>query len=293
MKYCFSIFLLFLFTPFHSQACDVCSGVSNGFNIDISGQQTTNSVGVGYRFVPFRNNTAAKGNPSFIHMMDINGSYSPVKNFVIIASLPYIHSIIKDGETVSKYSGLGDMLLNFNYKVLSKVPEKNSDNKHELSFSSGVEFPTGKYVNDIENLPVQQTGSRSFDFIFGGNYQFTKGNWWISNSTIYKLNTTNKFDYKFGNSQWSALYAAYSIRKTKHLIRPIAGVDVINQQKNIKDNIYQAMTGGFMFRTVGGLSYKVNDFQVTFLSQIPVYQKMKNTAIKFQPDLSLKLFFNF
>ncbi len=284
--------LIFFIYLSSSSACDVCSGVSNGFNLDISGQQTTNSIGIGYRYIPFKNQSESSANLSMINMVDVYGSYSPVKKFVIISSLSYIHSIIRDQETRQTFSGLGDMSLLFNYKALSKTPEKNSNIKHELSFVAGLELPTGKYVNDVDNLPLQQTGSRSVDFLSGVNYQVTLGDWWISNSNILKFNTTNKFDYRFGNSYWSAIYAAYSIRKTKHQVRPMIGLDVLHQQRNVKENIYQNMTGGTLIRSVVGVSYKINDFQISLLTQVPMYQAMNNTSVKFMPDLTLKLFYN-
>jgi hypothetical protein len=290
----YSSLVLFIFFSYisKSSACDVCSGVSNGFNLDISGQQTTNSVGIGYRYIPFKTLNENTSNLSMINMVDVYGSYSPVKNFVIISSISYIHSIIKEQESRQTFSGLGDMSLLFNYKALSKIPEKNSNIKHELSFVAGLELPTGKYINDVDNLPLQQTGSRSVDFLSGVNYQVSLGDWWISNSNILKINTTNKFEYRFGNSYWSAIYAAYSIKKTKHLIRPMVGMDVLHQQRNVKENIYQNMTGGTLIRSVAGLGYKINDFQISFLTQIPIYQDMNNTSIKFLPDLTLKLFYN-
>lgn len=293
MKLYFLLSFFFFFTYISkSSGCDVCSSVSNGFNLDISGQQTTNSVGIGYRFIPFKNSTEANSNLSMINMVDVYGSYSPVKNFVIISSLSYIHSIIKEQELKSTFSGLGDMSLLFNYKALSKSPEKNSNIKHELSFVAGIELPTGKYVNDVDNLPLQQTGSRSVDFLAGVNYQVSLGDWWISNSNILKINTTNKYDYRFGNSYWSAIYAAYSLKKTKHLIRPMIGIDALHQQRNVKEDIYQNMTGGTLLRSVAGTSYKVKDFQISLLTQIPIYQGMNNININFMPDLTLKLFYN-
>lgn len=291
MKVYYFLFILLFTHPYASKACDVCGGVSNGFNLDLTGQQASNSIGVGYRFIPYKSSSSEFSKNSMVNMVDIYGSYSPVKNLVIISSLSYLRSNIYEGDVSKKYSGLGDMSILFNYKVLSKVPYRNGNNKHGLSISAGIELPTGKYINDADNLPLQQIGSRSVDFLLGLNYQVSLDRWWISNSTILKLNTNNKSDYRFGNSIWNAVYGAYSIQKTKHLIRPMIGFDLIHQQKNVKENIYQEMTGGTMVRGVVGLSYKVKDFQVSALTQIPIYQHMNNPTVRFLPDLSIKLFY--
>ena len=134
-----------------------------------------------------------------------------------------------------------------------------------LWIGAGVKVPTGKY-EPTERLAISespnnfQLGTASTDFTFNAAYDARLNDLGLNVNVSYKVNTENKYEYRYGNKFTSNLLAYYKIRIANAVtVAPNAGVLYEAAQKDIESGKYDvAVPGGYSLSAVAGVEVAMN-----------------------------------
>src|SRR6478609_5218314 len=152
MNKSFLTVLLLVATVSLSTACEICGCSNNNFQIGLL--PGFNKGFVGIRYGTSRFHSQVKDVPSeyshdYYKTAEVWGGYT-VKKIQVMAFVPYVYARKEsdDGTTIS--SGLGDLLLIVNYKIISSTSltrNEQSSLRNELFIGGGVKLPSG--VNQV------------------------------------------------------------------------------------------------------------------------------------------------
>src|SRR5256885_13700553 len=123
-------------------------------------------------------------------------------------------------------NGFGDAAVMLNYKIFARA--KNTFSQ-QLWIGGSIKLPSGKFVIDASDPDVAavantQLGSGSTDFLLNGMYNVRMNQFGMNVSANYKINTTNKQEYRFGNKLTTSVFAYYDLHATGIIISPNLGV---------------------------------------------------------------------
>jgi len=143
--------------------------------------------------------------------------------------VPYNFNKRNEGENVTRLSGLGDIVVSANYNLINTYDSANSDLTHNLLVGAGVKLPTGEFRAIQDGLTVNQNfqlGTGSVDFLFNMIYTLRYKNIGLNTEFTYNHNTTNRDDYRFGNTTRSGISAFYIPQTGAVTVMPNAGISV-------------------------------------------------------------------
>jgi len=130
--------------------------------------------------------------------------------------------IYKNDSIINNISGVGDLLLIANYRLINTKIGADSlaKNKllHRITIGAGIELPTGSFnkksvisyettftPNTIIGQPLMelepqlQAGTGSFNYLFLIQYMIKFNKFGLNNYVSYKVNSTNRNDFRFAN----------------------------------------------------------------------------------------------
>jgi hypothetical protein len=271
----FSICILFA----SANACEICGcGVGN-YYIGILPHFKNKFIGLRYHFSSF--STRLTGDPSqfsndFYQTVEVWSGWNLGKRLQILAVLPYNFNHQVSDEGTSNHNGLGDAMALLNFKVLD-INGGNKKAVNELWLGGGVKLPTGKFeiengLADIAAIANTQQGSGSVDFLISAMHNLRVNNWGLSNTASYKVNTTNKDDYKFGNKFTASSFVFYSVQASKTIISPNFGLQYEYNKTSQLSKQEVELTGGSLFQAITGAEISFNKMAIGFNVQLPLAQ---------------------
>lgn len=116
--------------------------------------------------------------------------------------LPYLMNTDFSNGVSDKINGAGDITFMAGWQMLDE--KKTGAFNHRLLLGAGAKLATGNTNQQEEGVRypfLVQTGTGSNDALFYLNYQVGYKNWGLSLTPVYKINGTNRFDERVGNSQ--------------------------------------------------------------------------------------------
>jgi hypothetical protein len=281
MKILFLLVLTWTIT-FELQACEICGCGANNFYIGILPQFNHKFFGVRYHFNSF--NTRLVSDPSqyskdLYQTIELWGGWNLGKRVQLLTFVPFNHNYQNSDEGITKQTGLGDIALLANYKVLdvSSVNGKDRAFSQQLWIGGGIKFSTGKFEidpndPDVASTANMQLGSGSTDILLNAMYNVHIDKFGINTTATYKLNSTNKDQYKFGNKFLASSFAYYPLAVSKTIISPNIGV--LYEQTNASE--LQGgkidLTGGSILQGSAGLEIAFNKIAIGFNAQLPLVQ---------------------
>ncbi|NBA85348.1 hypothetical protein GVN16_06220 [Emticicia sp. CRIBPO] len=296
-KILFLLMLLGLTSP-EVSACDICGCGNGGSFFGILPQSHLRFGGVRYRtknFDSHLNSEFLRTKENF-QTAELWTRFYPLKRTQLMVFVPYsvnAQTIMRTSETI-RIHGLGDMSALMHYSILNTFYDTTA---HQLDqiwlLGGGIKLPTGKYKFDENGSEVAnanfQLGSGSTDFMINSIYTLRKSSYGINMDVTYKINTTNRNDYRFANRLNGSLSFFYTRYFGSLTLMPNAGFYAEHagyDQKNGTDNTF---TGGTMATGNIGMETYYKKFSAGFVYQLPVYQNLSDGDLKLKNSFSVHI----
>lgn len=209
------------------------------------------------------------------------GGWNITDHIRVMASVPYSFNQRINQGTDKQKNGLGDISVNGFYRVFNT--RTTSCSKlfiHTLWAGLGAKFPTGAYSpadksQNTQSANLFQLGTGSIDVSANAMYDARLQDAGINLSANYKLNTTNKYHYKYGNKFTLSAqpYYKFSI-KQKLTIAPNAGILYETAQKDSDNNFPVDISGGNILLGTVGVEASFRKFTLGANYQSPLAQKL-------------------
>jgi hypothetical protein len=206
--------------------------------------------------------------------------------------------IKKNDSIVNNVGGIGDINLLLKYQLINS--QNNCDtilnNKfiHRLTVGAGITLPTGNFnkatIVDFETEfkpnviigtpileldPHMQAGTGAFGYLFLMEYLIKVNAFGLNFNTSYKLNTTNRNEFKFAN-RFNSNISLFSMLKLskKVKIMPQAGFSYEQSKRDEYQNKPYMESGGSVLFGNFGLGIFLNKLRFSTSYYKPVYESL-------------------
>lgn len=259
-----------------SRACDICGCGVGSYYIGILPQFNKRFVGLRYQHKtltthlgPFGERTPITADETY-QTAELWGGWNIGKKFRLLAFVPYNFNERTSQTGNGKKQGLGDVALMGYYSLLdhrTSIGEKLL--VQSLWVGAGIKAPTGKYEPE-ERLAIQespnnfQLGTASTDFTLNVTYDIRFQDVGLDVNLNYKINTANRYGYRYGNKLTTNLLAYYKFRIANKLtLAPNAGILYETAEKDIESKKYAVdVSGGYSLSAIGGVEMSIDRFSV-------------------------------
>ena len=223
-------------------------------------------------------------NSGYVHQLDaskqrINNSsfglfaaISYAKRWQILASLPVQYNVlVPANDKKSSQFGLGDASLVLSVMPYATPMEKQRASKSTIVLRGGLKMPTGYY--DKDNMQTANLGTKSWDFVLSAQYIFERNDQGMNAVFNTRINTTNPYDYSFGNKYDISAFYFVKRKQKNHSYMPFVGLagEWIDIDKS--NGFYREQSGGKALYGMGGLLWNINEkFSLYAKGELPVVQ---------------------
>ena len=297
--------LLFVGVIFNNYACEIC-GCSNG-NFQIGILPNFSKGFIGYRYSTARYSSqlstdATQYSHDYYKTMELWGGFN-IKKIQVMAFMPYIFSKKKSDDGNTSTNGVGDLLLLVNYKIFSSTSLVNSEKttlRNDIYIGGGVKLPTGVNRVDTGNPDFNigdfnsQAGTGSVDYIFNVTHNIMWNNSGIVTNAAYRINTSNKEDYRFGNRAYINTSYYYTFTKGNTKIKPNAGINYQSNAINSYEGAKVDQSNGYNLNTTIGINViRNNKVGFNAMAFIPTTQNMYDGQTKLKSRILLGVTYSF
>jgi hypothetical protein len=297
------LMVLGLLLSVNAMACDACGcGISSTY-WGLIPNNSAGFVGVWYQHQHFQTDLTylQEDGQTFYSYEDFNtfdwrARYSIGEGIFLSAMVPYVYHQRQYGDQSTTISGLGDVTLLGTFTVLNTTDSLLSNVRHRLTLGGGVKLPTGKFrIADNQEVvnPNFQAGTGSLDFLLQASYTARLNNFGMQIDGIYKINTTNPDEYKFGNQLTGSANFFYLQALGAFEIMPTAGVTYEQAEKDVERGFFQRTSGGQIFSAQAGLELYWDRFNIGANYIHPLQQKWADGVIEANPRWSVHASFFF
>lgn len=274
-------------------ACDICGCGVGSYYIGILPEFSKKIIGVRYRYNTLKTHIGAGGQTSYLttnesfHTAEVWGGWNISKRFRVMGYIPVNFNTKKNQEGTTSKTGLGDMGLQAFYKLFEQ--RKTVGTRllvHSLWVGAGVKLPTGKYETPGKDISAPganlfQLGTGSVDFTMNAMYDIRLQDAGINTAVSYKVNTTNRDDYQYGNKLSLAMQAYYKFRILKKItLAPNAGIMYESAEKDMDGHFKSDVSGGNVLMGTTGLEATFKKFAVGASFQHPFSQDLAGGFVK-------------
>ena len=288
-------------------ACDICGCKlgSSFFNLLPNGNG--HYVGIRYGRAPFtahvKNNLGEDEYSSDLYQrFEWVGRWQANKKLGFQVLIPYQVNNM-DGnldEFDVNLKGIGDLTLLASYQLSDNMDDLTSETKYAFSTGFGIKIPIGEYDKGYQDEEVInrnfQMGSGSLDYLITSNLLIGYKSAGISWQNSLKLNTNNKYQYRFGNQFASGLNAFYQYRIKQAGLIPIVGFYHEWAARHTEQEIVQFDTGGKASFLTLGTQFYFRNFVLSIDHQLALsqdYNTQRRNHIEAQGRTNVSILINF
>ena len=271
-------------------ACDICGCGLGNYYIGILPQFNHRFFGLRYQFSKYEtqlNNDPTQFSRDFYQIAELWSGWDIGKRLQLIVFVPYNFNHQNSDDGIKNKDGIGDIALLANYKVFGKISANNNSISQQLWLGAGVKLPTGKFnIEDPTAVDVAaeantQIGSGSTDVMLNAMYNIHIKSFGISTVANYKINTTNKDEYRFGNKFSANSFAYYSFfPSAKTVITPNLGLLFQHSTSNTLQGNKVNLTGGNLLSAAAGIEVGFNKITIGLNTQLPISQSFSEGQTK-------------
>lgn len=288
---CSCILVLLAFSS--AKACDICGCGIGSYYTGILPEFNKHILGIRYRYSSLQTHLGQGGVSSYLttnerfHTVDVWGGWTLNPKVRIMGYVPVsFNEKTNQGNTTNR-SGIGDIGMQAFYNLFD---QRNSVGKnlvlHSLWLGAGIKLPTGNYDpaqkdDSQQSANTFQLGTGTVDFSANMMYDLRIRDFGINTTAIYKVNTTNKEQYQYGNKFSSTLQAYYKVRvKNKFTVAPNVGLAYETASRDRDDRFIVDASGGNIVSQTSGLEITTNKIALGGSWQMPVHQQLANGSVK-------------
>ncbi len=243
-----------------ANACDICGCGVGGNYIGILPEFNKHIIGLRYRHNSLLTHLGINGAHTYLttqetyRTAELWGGWNITRNVRIMASVPYNMNDRENQGTIRTKSGPGDATLLGFYRVLNtrNTVFGNKLLVQSLWAGAGVKLPIGKYdpadrSGNTQNANLFQLGTGSTDIVTNLMYDIRLQDAGLNVWGSYKINTVNKYEYRYGNKFTVSAqpYYKFNIKRTT-TIAPNAGVLYESGQKDENNKFTVDISGGYL-----------------------------------------------
>jgi hypothetical protein len=301
MKKICIILLLFTLSFIQTSACDICGcGVGN-FNPYMFPHLSKNFLSLGYQYRNYHTHFFENGeefnNKERYATYSLSGQYSPAKNLQLMAVIPFQANRQSGPEGNKSLNQLGDIILLANYKLWDHTSGKeNNMVRQTLQAGGGIKFATGGYYFDENNETHVgnsnfQAGTGSTDYLLNAYYSIRFKKLAFSTGVNYKMNTTNKNGYQFGNRFQNVTQIKYIKDIGSFSIIPSVGILAERMQEDKQDGLKvdNSRTGGYNTQVLLGVDINNKKWALGINYSSSLKQSLAAGQINARPGLNIHL----
>lgn len=290
-----SILCIILFSNYVSNACDICGCGVGSYYIGLLPDFKRRFIGLRYQHKTMRSHLGPGGTTSYLttqetyQTAELWGGWNIGRRFRVLGFVPVnINSRENQGITTSK-SGWGDVAVVGYYQLLDKQRTTGRGQLlvQSLWIGGSVKLPTGRYEpaerKENEDAPNNfQLGTASTDFTLNAAYDIRLMDIGINTNVSYKLNTANRYDYRYGNKFTANVLAYYKIRVAdKVSLAPNAGILYETAAKDKEAGKFTVdMSGGYSLLATAGMEATIGKVSAGVNFQPVISQQLADLRVK-------------
>ncbi len=292
--------LFVLVVTYTSNACDICGcGVGN-FNPYMFPHLAQKFISVGYNYRYYRSDAHddlgnEMLNKEYYQSFSVAGQFTIARRIELMGYLPFQSNMQKGPEGNKSLNKLGDAIFLANYRLVDHI---SSDNKlrQTVVAGGGIKLPTGNYQyeegseQEVDN-PNFQAGTGSTDFLLNGSYFLRYKKIAISTGITYKMNTSNKEDYRFGNRLLTVVQFKYVKDVGSISIIPNIGMVIEKMNEDKESGVVVDHTGGHNVQATFGLDVNNRKIAAGIFYNKPVAQNLAMGHIQAMPGINVHVSF--
>lgn len=259
--------MLLCTTSLSSFACDICGCGVGSYYLGILPEFNKRFIGLRYQHKTLQTHLGPLGQRTPItadetyQSTELWGGWNIGSRFRVLAFVPYNFNKRESQTGDGTKNGLGDIALMGYFKLLDHSGTLGERLLvQSIWLGGGVKVPTGKY-EPSERLAVQespnnfQLGTASTDFTLNAAYDIRYNDLGLNTNVNYKINTENKYNYRYGNKLTANMLAYYKFRLANVVtVAPNAGVLYETAEKDVENNKYDVeVSGGYSLSAVAGV----------------------------------------
>jgi hypothetical protein len=285
IKYTFAILFFISINQNRAKACDACGCALGGFNFGIIPQNEAHFIGMRYSSAYFYADMMHAGELEFSNdlyqRIDFMGRIALKDRFQLNFVLPYMYNQMNGSHEKEQLSGLGDPMAMLNYKIVDQKGNPMESWLHNLWIGGGIKSPLANFeYAQSEHLinPNFQLGSGSWDYLALANYTSMRNKWGINLEAVYKFNTTNSQDYRFGNQYNTQASGFFMTKAGNTQLIPIVGLYHEYGAQHTFEGFFQGNSGGSLTMAQIGLQMQSGSWMLHGNFQNPLAQNFNSDA---------------
>jgi hypothetical protein len=274
-------------------ACDICGCGVGSYYLGILPEYNKRFIGLRYQHKKLSTHLGPQGERSPLtsdetyQTAELWGGWNMGTRFRVLAFVPYNFNN-RVAQTGNGYkSGLGDVAVMGYYNAFNKRSSVGYNLLvQSLWVGAGVKAPTGKYEPAERALSTEspnnfQLGTASTDFTLNAAYDIRLMDLGLNINANYKINTQNKYDYRYGNKLTTNALLYYKIRLFNAMtISPNAGLLYETSQQDVENAKYTVdVSGGHVVSAIGGLEANFNRYSAGINYQHVASQQLANNRV--------------